>query len=374
MAKKTLKVGTVFSGIGAIEQALKLLGVDHEIVFACDNGEREIDINYEKEFPIVKALKTIEEKREYVEKLYINQTKKENLVKKSYLANYKVSENRFFEDIKLFDGKDFEGQVDLLVGGSPCQAFSSNGKRLGFEDTRGTLFYEYARTIKEVQPKCFIFENVRGLINHDKGNTWKTIKAVFQELNYDIFIHKDEKGKESPTLNAEDYGIPQTRNRIYVVGMRKDVHRNRDFEFPAPQKLTTKVSDYLDSTVPASYYLAQKGFEFVTTHPSRAQVGADIMNCQKAIQQFNWNGDFIFEPLSEKHTLEILKRAYIGEWKGEKGVIRKFTPRECMRLMGFPDSFVLTGKDNIMYRQCGNSIVVNVLQAIYKEIEKTGIF
>jgi DNA (cytosine-5)-methyltransferase 1 len=367
-----IRLGTLFSGIGAIEQVLLKLKLKHEIVFACDNGEREIHHTRES---IEKLLVDLpeNERESFIVDLY--SSKGENFMETSYKANYKIKNNRFFQDIRFLNGKKFEGSVDLIVGGSPCQAFSCNGKRGGFEDTRGTLFYEYARIIRESQPKCFIFENVRGMITHDKGRTWETIKNVFKELNYNIYLNKNEKGEESPILNAVDYGIPQNRLRLYVVGIRKDIELLEDFKFPTPIKLTQKVKDYLlDEPIPSKYYLGQKGFEFVTTHPTRAKVGSDIMNCQKATQQFNWNGDFIFEPLdNKKHDAEILKKAYVGVWKNQSGVIRMFTPRECLRLMGFPDTFKIVVKDNIMWRQSGNSIVVNVLEAILKEIIKTGI-
>ena len=254
------------------------------------------------------------------------------------------------------------------------QEFSCNGKRAGLNDTRGTLFYEYARVINETQPKCFIFENVEGMINHDGGKTWSIIKSVFQELNYRLYIQHDENGKESPLLNAADYGIPQLRMRLFMVGIRNDIALDNDFVFPLPIPLTTTSKDYLDDEVPAKYYLAQKGFEFVTTHPSRARVDLDITTCQKANQQFNWNGTFIFEELSEKHNEEILNRAYVGSWNGKRGVIRMFTPRESLRLMGFPDTFRIVVKDHMMWRQCGNSIVVNVLEAIMRQLINTGIF
>ena len=370
---RKIRLGTLFSGIGAIEQTFLKMGINHEIVFACDNGERELKQTKEQ---IERILDDVpqEQREETIAELYLS--KGENFMETSYKANYEIAADRFFQDIRFLHGDSFNVDMDIIVGGSPCQAFSCNGKRGGFEDTRGTLFYEYGRVIKEAQPKCFIYENVRGMITHDHGRTWATIKNVFQELNYNIFIHKNANGEESPILNASDYGIPQNRLRLYVVGFRKDVVINKSFQFPIPRKLDKEVRDYLlTEPIPAKYYLGQKGFEFVTTHPSRAKVGGAVMNCQKATQQFNWNGDFIFETLDpQRHNAEILAKAYIGEWKGQMGVIRMFTPRECLRLMGFPDSFNIVVKDNLMWRQAGNSIVVNVLEAIMKEIIKTGIF
>ena len=134
-----IRLATVFSGIGAIEQAFKRLHLNHSIVFAGD-----IDPH----------------------------------VKKSYLANYDLAEEYWHTDITQFDAMPYRGKVDLLVGGSPCQAFSMVGKRLGLEDTRGTLFYDYARVVNETQPKVFIYENVKGLINHDNCNTGEVVKDV----------------------------------------------------------------------------------------------------------------------------------------------------------------------------------------------------
>ena len=407
-----IRLGTLFSGIGAIEQALLRMNVEHVNVFACDNGEIELKLldpenqkdleelskirvktltelekirlqdlqQLEKEeqeriFSQILSLGSKVEKKQFVDKLYKTHSKGDNLVKDTYLANYKLNEDDFHLDVHFLDGRDYAGQVDLMVGGSPCQSFSSNGKRGGFEDTRGTLFHEYARIISEVQPKCFIFENVRGMLIHDGGNTWSVIKKVFRELNYNIYLNKDKEGLESPLLNACDYGIPQNRERIYLVGIRADIELKEDFKFPIPIPLKVTNKDFLDDNVPAKYYLGQKGFEFVTTHPTRAQVGRTIQKCQKANQQFNWNGDFIFVPIEEvKDNEEIMNRAHVGVWNGQTGVIRMYTPHECLKLMGFPESFVMPHKDNVMYRQSGNSIVVDVLIHLVNELINTGVF
>lgn len=373
LPKHRIKLGTLFSGIGAIEQTFLKMGLSHEIVFACDNGEREV-MQSREEIDRLLEDAADDEKESIIRDLYL--AKGENFMERSYKANYKIAPERFFQDIRFLNGEKYRGEVDIIVGGSPCQAFSCNGKRGGFEDTRGTLFYEYARIIKESQPKCFIYENVKGMVTHDHGRTWETIKNVFRELNYDIYIHRKSGGVESPVLNAADFGIPQNRLRLYVIGIRKDLKVSCSFAFPLPQVLKTTVKDYLlTEPIPVKYYLGKKGFEFVTTHPTRAKVGSPIMNCQKATQQFNWNGDFIFEPLdNNRHTPEILNKAYIGEFKGERGVVRMFTPRECLRLMGFPDSFKIVVNDNLMWRQAGNSIVVNVLEALMKQLIKTGVF
>ena len=406
-----IRLGTLFSGIGAIEQALLRMGEEHINVFACDNGEIDLKLfppDDQKEYDRlrkipqknitnedriklarlateertivenlakqVRTLPTIEAKNEFVQELYRLHSRGRNYVKETYLANYAINGRDFHLDVHFLDGRDYHGQVDLMVGGSPCQSFSTNGKRGGFADTRGTLFHEYARIIEEVQPKCFIFENVKGLLIHDNGATWATICNTFRELNYDIYLNKDSKGHEHPLLNAKDYGIPQNRERIYLVGIRNDIKLKHQFVFPTPVPLERTNADFLDAEVPAKYYLGQKGFEFVTSHPTRAQVGYTIQKCQKANQQFNWNGDFIFEPLDGHHSQGIMDRAYVGTWNGQRGVIRMYTPRECLRLMGFPDTFVMLHNDNIMWRQSGNSIVVDVLMAIINQLKDTGVF
>ena len=357
-----LRIATVFSGIGAFEQALKKLNRDYEIVFACDNGEREIKESSKDIFDYAKKNNfNSKELNAYVTSLY-NSTKKPNRMKESYFANYDIDDNRWYEDIRFINGDEYKNKVDLFVGGSPCQSFSIIGKKAGLEDARGTLFYEYARLVNQMQPKAFIYENVPGMLMHDHGNTWKTIKEIFESLGYKLHVQ---------ILNAKDYGIPQDRKRLFVVGLKD---KNLNFEFPKPIELTTTMFDYLEGNVAARFYLGKKGFEFVTNpkYKNRARVNHKIIQTEKANQQFNWNGDFVFEPLSkEKHNEEILDRAYIGEFNSQKGVIRQLTHRECMRLMGFPDTYKIVVPNVWAYRQAGNSIVVNVLEAIVKELLKT---
>lgn len=153
MSKK-IRIATVFSGIGAAEQALKQLGIEHEIVFACDNGERYFDYTVEQIEEIIKS-KPSKSTEEVIRELY-DATGKPNNVKKSYFANYDITDDQWFEDVRFVDGKQYLNQVDLFVGGSPCQSFSTYGRRKGLEDTRGTLFYDYARLVMEIQPKAFI--------------------------------------------------------------------------------------------------------------------------------------------------------------------------------------------------------------------------
>lgn len=351
-----IRLATVFSGIGAPEEALKQLGENFDIVFACDNGERELKVTYDEIMEATLDM-SYEERLQYVSSLY-KKTNKENFVKQSYFANHDIDEDRWFEDVRFIDGKKYTGNVDILVGGSPCQSFSTYGKKQGFEDTRGTLFFFYANLIQTIRPKVFIYENVPGLKTHDKGNTWNRIQEIFKELDYDIY---------DAVLNASDYGLPQNRERVFVVGFDRRLGIT-DYAFPDEIELTKKATDYLDTEVPLSYYLGKKGFEWVTTrekHQGRSRVNRDVIGCQTANQQFNWTGDFRLETPTEEMRND--ERIFIGNYEGQECVARKLTPAECLRLMGFND-FKIVVNDNNAYRQSGNSIAVPVLKALFRSI------
>lgn len=412
---KTLKIATVFSGIGAFEEALQQLGISHKVVFACDNGERELKFSYSTLSNICANLSPSErlefvttliktnkvdktnlsvdslykkiftnpsnnssgleltydciqfltrgisssEREKYVEYLY-SLTNKENYVKTSYMANYHLDSKDWHEDIRFIDGKEYEGKVDIMMGGSPCQSFSTYGKKRGLEDTRGTLFYDYAKLIQDIKPKLFIYENVRGLLCHDKGRTWEIMKEVWKSLDYDIYFQ---------VLDAQHYNLPQMRKRLFVVGVSKKI-RTRDFIFPEKRKLTIKSVDLLEAEVPNEYYLPEKGFKWTTDvsrNKNKARINRNIIGCQTAVQQFNWSGDFRLEPAQPRHRKD--SKIYIGKKDGQDVVVRKLMPIECLRLMGFKD-FKIVVEDNVMYRQSGNSVAVPVLKALFEEIQK----
>lgn len=342
--ERTIRIATSFSGIGASEYALKRLGLNHQVVFACDNGERYLKFGYKKlaefaeslddeskteyanhilkvnkpknksltfesiydnlfveltdknavlELPkecidILTTGRTHEEVISYVNYLY-EQTGKKNRVKESYMANYNLDEKDWHNDIRFLDATPYKDNVDIYIFGSPCQSYSQSGKRLGLEDTRGTLFYDAARVITECNPKVFIFENVKGMFTHDHGNSWKVIKDVFEDLGYDIHYS---------LLNAADYGSIQSRERLICIGFRKET----DFKFPRPVKPQTRIIDLLDDKTPGT---------------------------------------------------------------------RHMTARECLRYMGFDEDFKQVVADTTMKHQCGNSIVVDVFMALYRQMDIT---
>lgn len=345
-------------------------------------------------------------RKKYVDSLYEG-LEKRNKVKASYTANYDIKEDDFHWNIAFLDGKQYAGKVDLFVGGSPCQSFSFVGKQRGLDDTRGTLFYEYARLIDEIRPKVFIYENVRAVTSHDGGKTWKKMQQVFSELDYS-FSWK--------VLNARDYGIPQNRERLFVVGYRNDLNLDVEFSFPQAIELEKKMQDFLLDNAPGGYFLPKKGVDFVTSEKNLSkrftQIDGEVQLCQKKNQQFNWHGDFVFQSeedaeknhipdlekyyLSEKvrkyvlstgtknfyskpetdlevarpllTTMHKMHRAGVDNYVTTDGRLRKLTPRECLRLMGFSDSFKIVVSDTSMYQQAGNSIVVDVLIHIMEQI------
>jgi len=360
-----IKLGTVFSGIGAVEHALDRLGIEHEIEFACDNGERRLKTDYDEIVAATIGMNNAE-RNAYVTALYDKESSV-NYVEQTYCANFSVKDGLFFQDIKLLDGTEFKGKVDLFVGGSPCQSFSIMGKQRGLEEARGTLFYEYARLVKEIEPKVFIYENVTGMLTHDKGRTWKIISGIFEDLGYTWTYW---------TLNAKDFGLPQNRRRIFVVGFRKDLKSYFETMLePVKQELTCTMSDLFEEDIPNKYYLPEKGFARVIdpNQIKHVALNGTIARCQVACQQYNWFGDMRFEPYVPQR-LEDDPRVFKGYYKGQRGVARMLTPRECLRLMGFSDDFKIAVPDQHMYRQVGNSIAVNVLMEVLNQIMRTGVF
>ena len=229
------------------------------------------------------------DRKKYVDSLYAGMDSR-NKVKQSYMANYNLKDEDFHWNVAFLDGNQYKGQVDLFVGGSPCQSFSLVGKQRGLEDTRGTLFYEYARLIEEIKPKVFIYENVRAVTSHDEGRTWKKMQEVFKELGYSF---------SWSVLNAKNYGIPQNRERLFVVGFRDDLKIAAPFSFPSGIPLEKRMQDFLMENAPGGYFLPSKGVDFVTMEKNLnkrfTQIDGDVQLCQKKNQQFNWHGDFVFQ-------------------------------------------------------------------------------
>ena len=320
----------------------------------------------------INQIEDYSEKKKYVDDLYKGNEKR-NKVKTSYMANYECSEKDYHWDVTFLDGNQYRNQVDLFVGGSPCQSFSSLGKKRGLSDTRGTLFYEYARLVDEVQPKVFIYENVRAVLSNDCGRTWEKMKEVFEQLGYNIFYTHEDKPS---VLNAMDYGIPQSRNRIFVVGFRSDINLVKDFEFPKSMQLEHGMKDFLLDNTPYGSFLPKTKLEFIESDKKETIDEKYFLSerIKKTILSSGPGGlygepeidrDIALPLLSSMHKMH---RAGTDNYVTTNGRIRRLTPRECLRLMGFSDNWKIVVQDTPMYQQAGNSIVVDVLINILSQI------
>jgi DNA (cytosine-5)-methyltransferase 1 len=414
-----IKIATVCSGIGSPEQALKELGIDHEISFAC-----EID-------------------------KYARQT---------YLANF--TPTQMYTDLTAEEWVKPEQYADLFIGGIPCQAFSLAGKRLGELDKRGLLFYDFYRYVKNQQPKVFIIENVKGLLSDNNGVTfqnWCALLGRSMNTHINMFNHDDSLlyNLHFKVLNSKDFGVPQNRERVFLIGIRNDLPNT--FRFPIGERLKIRLKDILESEVDEKYYLSEKMINYNLKHKQIHQERGNgfafepievkddsIVSCistkygsrqtdtylkvKEATKQgyaIAKEGDSInlSNPNSETrrgrvgnqiaNTLDtacnqgvvvgpVLKLEHIvsgGKWDNthnccrmvysSDGIspcvtamgggnqepktvinnrIRRLTPLECMRLQGYPDTFIKPCSDSQTYKQAGNSITVNVMKAIINNL------
>jgi DNA (cytosine-5)-methyltransferase 1 len=400
---KQLKVGSDFSGVGAFNQALIRLGVNYKEVFACDMDK------------------------------YARQT---------FVHNY--GEPKYYPT-NVYEREIPKDSLDIYMTSPPCQAFSLAGKRKGKEDLRGILFFNSLEFIQKNNPRFFIFENVKGLLSDDGGNTFqewvnylggKSVNGVPVLFPYDGSVNYHLYWQ---VLNAKKHGVPQNRERVFLVGIRDDV--DNSFQFPREEHLTKRLKDVLEENVDAKYFLSDKMISGFLSHNKRhiEEKGQDgfnwkpkdetqIANClranaalcptdntikvksatQKGYEEATIGDSINFSvPNSETRrgrvgkgvaqTLDTscnqgiiaIRQKPRGDNKGadfkicptitsnsfehnnhliNKSHIRRLTPRECFRLMDFPDTFTWPVSDSQAYKQAGNSIVVNVLYKILKQL------
>lgn len=257
---------------------------------------------------------------------------------------------------------------DVLCAGFPCQAFSIAGKRGGFEDTRGTLFFDVAEIIRRKKPKAIFLENVKGLTNHGKGKTLSTILNVLRnDLGY--FVPEPE------ILNARNFGVPQNRERIFIVGFRQDLGVN-GFDYPEP--LNKKVS-FIDvregSVVPSKYYLSDRYLSTLIKHKERHEskgngFGYEIISDDAVANAIVCGGMGRERNLVIDHRIEDFTPTTNIKGEINRQGIRKMTPREWARLQGYPDDFIIPVADASAYKQFGNSVAVPVIKAIANNIIK----
>lgn len=404
-----IKVGSDFSGVGAFNQALKRLGIEHKELFACDMDK---------------------------------------YARSTFIHNYGEPE---YYPTNVYERYIPAESLDIYMTSPPCQAFSLAGKRLGKNDKRGILFFNSLEFIKVNKPRYFIFENVKGLLSDDNGNTFAEWVALLGGKSVNgsplIFSFEDSVPYHLywSVLNAKDYGVPQNRERVFLIGIRDD--RDNNFRFPKEERLTKSLKDVLEDDVDSKYFLSERMINYLESNSDKQKEngngfkynptdGNKIANSILTKAGNRMDDDFIrigtwrthedgrgFREIEDgncptipararedgsgqpviqyndkrlnktiaKNTLPIGKAMVIDTynqsiheecptlkkhhaengdrklWDGYK--IRRLTPRECFRLMDFPDTFTWTCSDSQAYKQAGNSIVVSVLAKIINNLK-----
>lgn len=286
--------------------------------------------------------------------------------------------NVLCEDIRETCERDLEkefnikkGELDLLSGGAPCQSFSYAGKRLGLNDVRGTMFYYYATFLKKLQPKMFLFENVRGLLTHDGGKTYRTILDIFEEQGY-VTVHE--------VLNSWDYGVPQKRERLITIGIRKDLYFDECYKYPIKHDYKPVIGDIkLDVNPPKSEcqrYSEYKEKIFALVPPGGYWRDIDPEIAKEYMKSCWYMGGGrtgILRRLSLKEpSLTVLTSPFMKQTDRCHPIeIRPFSYRENARLQTFPDEWVFIGKLSSKYKQVGNAVPVNLAKEIGNEIMNT---
>ena len=330
-----MNIATIFSGIGVAEMA-------HRKVFGCSGTIFACEID--------------------------------KFARLSYEANAGNHQNApFYEDVCTLDATKYRGQIDVLVGGSPCQDFSIAGERAGTEGDRGNLIWQYYRIVKECRPEVFVFENVKGFLSIEKGRAYVNFLNALRDLGYHC---------HAEILNTKDYGIPQNRERLYIVGFL-DADRYFSFHFAPKEPLKLTLGDMLEPCVDEKYFLSEGAIagmrrknpkfkgqfrpvsEFrgvsntLTTNPGHRRTDTFII--QRA-RGFNKGGELELCP-----TISSNSFAQNNPLCSER--IRKLTPRECLRLQGIDDDFKIVVSDTQIYKQAGNAMSQNVIEMILEQIK-----
>ena len=354
-----IKVGSDFSGVGAFNQALIRLNVDYKEIFACDMDK------------------------------YARQT---------FIHNYGEPE---YYPTNVYDREIPKESLDIYMTSPPCQAFSLAGKRLGKNDKRGILFFNSLEFIQVNKPRYFIFENVKGLLSDDGGKTFSEwvnyLGGKSVNGNPVIFPYSDSVPYHLywKVLNAKEHGVPQNRERVFLVGIRDESDNN--FRFPIEEHLTKKLKNVLENEVDEKYFLSDIAINGILNTKFQARANTiqekDYVDCLMACDykspksvKVKSNTSKGYEEATEGDSINFsvpnseTRRGRVGKQVAQtldtgcqQGVlnnykIRRLTPRECFRLMDFPDTFTWAVSDSQAYKQAGNSIVVNVLYKILKNL------
>lgn len=340
-----MNIATIFSGIGVAEMAYRKVFGYSSTIFAC-----EID----------------------------------KFARRSYEANALNHQNvPFYEDVRTLDATNYRGQIGILVGGSPCQDFSIAGERAGTQGDRGNLIWQYYRIVKECRPEVFVFENVKGFLSIEKGKAYVNFLNALRDLGYHC---------HAEILNTKDYGIPQNRERLYIVGFL-DADRYFSFRFAPKKPLKLTLGDMLEPCVDEKYFLSERTIagmrrknpkfkgqfrpvsEFggvsntLTTNPGHRRTDTFI----RVIGELNIKGTDCIKRVYDTCGLAPTLTTMGGGGREPKillsrELIRKLTPRECLRLQGIDDDFKIVVSDTQMYKQAGNAMSQNVVEMILGQI------
>lgn len=239
--------------------------------------------------------------------------------------------------------------ADIVIGGFPCQPFSSMGELKGFEDTRGTLFFRIVELIQNQierghKPKALVLENVRNLKHHDKGKTFKVIKKTLMDLGYKVY---------DQVLNSSDYGVPQTRNRTFIVCFS---NLETEFSYPEKTELTLTLQDLLEHDVDKKYFLSDRILPTILSNGTGGYKAKSEIDLK------------IARPLCA--TMAKMHRACQDNYVTQNGRVRRLTPRECARLQGFSDDFIIPVSDTQAYKQFGNAVTANVSRAVALKVKE----
>lgn len=272
----------------------------------------------------------------------------------TYLNNF--GENPQTDITKLTMGKIKSLQdFDILLAGFPCQTFSIAGVKKGFEDSRGQLFFDIAKILQIKKPQAFLLENVKGLLNHERGNTLKTIlKILTEDLNYRVSYQ---------ILNSKDFGVPQNRERIYIAGFKNKV----DFAFPSSFGQKATISDILEKDVAKKYFLSERYWQCLQQHKARHQTRGNGFG-YKIISSDGISNAIVVGGMGKERNLILDRSLKSIDPQYNKDFIRKMTPREWARLQGYPEDFKLHPIDTHAYKQLGNSVTVPVITSIAKNM------
>ena len=300
--------------------------------------------------------------RENIETVFVSEL--DEKAKETYRANFK---DKFDINGDITKIKEIEiPEHDILLAGFPCQAFSLAGLKKGFEDARGTLFFDVARIAEYHKPKVVFCENVKNLVNHDRGKTFKVIIRILENLGYKVY----EK-----VLNSKNFGVPQNRERIYIVAFREDIDSS-DFSFPEKTDNNKVISDIMEEKeVSPKYYLSNVYLDSLMRHKQRHESKGNGFGYE--IKKLNGIANtLVCGGMGRERNLIVDERLTdfipVTHIKGEinRKYIRKMTPREWARLQGFPDSFKFVVADTHLYKQFGNSVTVSVIEGIAKNIKE----